>query len=255
MHPDAPASVGGKGDRRRRIGDLRPRVQDLEHALAGCDRALDHADPHADHAQRPDQHREVQVELEEAAGRELALDHQQPADEQDQGHAELGQEREQRLVEGAQPGHVDLPLEDRLGARGEALRLGVLLRERLHHPHADDVLLGLGGDVGDALLHVAQHGMGAARIAGRDPDDRRQDHERGQRQDRARPDQERRDRHDREHVLAHEDQAVAEEHAHDLDVGVRPRQELTRLVGVVVGVVESLQVCVGLEAQIALDSQ
>ena len=40
---------------------------------------------------------------------------------------------------------------------GEAAGLALLLRERLDDAHADDVLLGVRGDVGDALLHVLQH--------------------------------------------------------------------------------------------------
>ena len=42
----------------------------------------------------------------------------------------------------------------RATARAEAAQLALLLRERLDHAHAADVLLGLGGQLGDALLHL-----------------------------------------------------------------------------------------------------
>ena len=103
----------------------------------------------------------------------MAVDHEQPADEDDHREGELRQEVEQRAVARLDARRVELALEDPLVASGEALALGVLLREGLDDAHADDRLLGLGRDVGDALLDVAQHRVRAARIARRDDRDRR----------------------------------------------------------------------------------
>ena len=151
------AAAGRKLQRRRRIGDLGALVEDLEDALARGDGALVLPDPHADHAQRPDQDREVEVVGDEAAQREMAVDHEQAADEDDHREGELRQEVEQRAVARLDPRRVELALEHPLVAHGEALTLGVLLREGLDDAHSDDRLLRLRRDIGDALLDVAQH--------------------------------------------------------------------------------------------------
>ena len=144
-------------------------------------------------------------------------------------------------------------MEDGLRAAREALDLAILLRERLDHAHADDRLLGLRRDVGDALLHVAQDRERAPRVARRHPDHQRREHERGERERRARPDQEH-DHGDHERdVLRDEDQAVAEEHADRGHVGRRPAQQLARLVVVVVVLLERQQVAVDAGAQVVLD--
>ena len=78
--------------------------------------ALVLADPHADHPQRPDQQREVEVVGEEPAGRELPVDHEQAAGEDDRREGELRQEVEQRAVARLDAGGVELALEHALGA-------------------------------------------------------------------------------------------------------------------------------------------
>ena len=188
------AAAGRQLARAWRIGDVGGLVEHLEDALARGDGALVLADPHADHAQRPDQQREVEVVGDEAAERELAVDHEQAAGEDDHGEGELGQEVEQRAVARLDARGVELALEDALGALGEARALGVLLREGLDDAHADDRLLGLGRDVGDALLDVAQHRVRAAGVAGRHDRDRRQQDERDQRELPARDQEQRRTR-------------------------------------------------------------
>ena len=171
------AAAGRKLHGRRRIGDLGVLVEHLEDALAGGHGALVLPDPHADHAQRPDQDREVEVVGDEAAQREMAVDHEQAADEDDHREGELRQEVEQRAVARLDARGVELALEHPLVAPGEALTLGVLLREGLDDAHSDDRLLRLRRDVGDALLDVTQHRVGSPRIARRDDRDGRQQHE------------------------------------------------------------------------------
>ena len=165
--------------------------------------------------------------------RELPVDHEQAAGEDDHREGELRQEVEQRAVARLDARGVELALEHPLGALGEARGLGVLLREGLDDAHADDRLLGLRRDVGDALLDVAQHGMRAARVARRDDGDRRQQHERDQRELPARDQEQHGGGDQRRAVLRDEDEAVAEEHAHGADVARRAREQLARLVLVV----------------------
>ena len=50
-------------------------------------------------------------------------------------------------------------------ARAEARELALLARERLHDAHAADVLLDVGGQLGDALLDLLQRGPRAAPVA------------------------------------------------------------------------------------------
>ena len=199
--------------------------------------------------------REVEVVGDEAAEREAVIDHEQPADEDDHGEGELREEIEQRAVAGLDARRVELALEHALGALGEARGLGVLLREGLDDAHADDRLLGLRRDVGDALLDVAQHGMRAARVARGDDRDRRQQDERDQRELPARDDEQRSGGDQRGAVLRDEDEPVAEEHAHGADVARRAREQLAGLVLVVEAERHPLQVRVERLAQVVLDVQ
>ena len=128
----------------------------LEDALARGGRALRLADPHAERAQRHHEHREVEVERDEAAGRERAVRDHARADEQHGGLREQRHERDQRHVGRALAVRAQRLLEDALGAAVELRLLGRLLRERLDDVDADDVLLGDRRDVGELLLHVAQ---------------------------------------------------------------------------------------------------
>ncbi len=185
----------------------------------------------------------------------MAVDHEQAADEDDHRKGELREEIEQRAVARLDARGVELALEDALGEIGEAPGLGVLLGERLDDADADDRFLRTRGDVGDALLDVAQHGVGAARVARGDDRDRRQQHERDQRELPARDHEQRGGGDQRCAVLRDEDEAVAEEHAHGADVARRARQQLAGLVLVVEPERHALQVRVERLAQVVLDVQ
>ena len=56
----------------------------------------------------------------------------------------------------------------------------MLARERLHDAHAGDVLLGVGGQLGDPLLHLLDRGARAAAVAVGDEDDERHRRQRDQ---------------------------------------------------------------------------
>ena len=105
-----------------------------------------------------------------------------PAEEEDRREAELGQEADERVVEGLQARRDHRLVEDAPDAAAEALELALLAREGLHDAHAADVLLDVGGELGDPLLDLLQRRARAPPVArGDDDDDRHRDErERGQ---------------------------------------------------------------------------
>ena len=215
------AAAGRQLDRVRPLGDLLRLVHDLEDPLARGSRALRLADPHAERAQRHHQHAEVEVESDEAADRERAARHHPRADEQ---HCALGEERyprDERHVHRPLPVGLQRLPEDVLGARMELRRLLRLLGERLHHVDAHDVLLGDGRDVGQLLLHLTQGRVGEVAVAVGEGDEHGRDRQRDQRELPLEDEQHRGHRDDGQDVLEEEDQAVAEEEAHALQVDRR----------------------------------
>ena len=72
------------------VGDLLGLVDHLEEPLARGGRTLGLADPHAEHPQRHHEHHQQQVEGEEAADRELALDDVVPAASSTPAWASIG---------------------------------------------------------------------------------------------------------------------------------------------------------------------
>ena len=137
----------------------------------------------------------------------------------------------------------------------EPLELALLLRERLDHPHSRDVLLGVGGQLGDPLLGLTQRGLRVLAVAVGDQHDERH----GRQRQRGEPRLEHEHRHpgerDREHRLADEDEAVAEEEAHRLEVDGGARHQLARLLAVEEAELETLKLLVERVAQVVLDAQ
>jgi hypothetical protein len=123
-------------------------------------------------------------------------------------------------------------VEDAPGGAVEAAQLAVLLGECLDHPDPADVLLGLRGQLGDALLDLLAGWPVEASVAERDPDHERHRRERDQGQPRIQHDHHGGGDHDRERRLEDEDQAVAEEEAHRLEVDRGSRHQLAGLLGV-----------------------
>ena len=165
--------------------------------------------------------------------RQRAVHDHPPADEQHRPLREQGQEREQWHIERTLAVGRDALPEDRLRPVLELLLLGLLLRERLDDVDADDVLLGDGRHVGELLLHVSQGRVCDVAVAVGEDDEHRSDRERDQRELPLEDEQDHGHRDDREDVLEEEDQAVAEEEAHRLQVDRRTRHQLAGLVPVV----------------------
>src|SRR6266487_1979285 len=176
----------------------------------------------------------------------------------DEQHCRLSDERhprDQGDVEGALPVRLDRLVEDRLGTGPELLALARLLCERLDDVDADDVLLGDGGDVGELLLDLAQSRVRDVAVAVCEDDQYRRDRERDQSQLPLEEEQHPGDEDDREDVLEEEDQAVAEEEAHALEVDGRPRHQLAGLVAVVEAEREPDEACIEALAQVHLDRE
>ena len=157
-----PAGSGGASARR---DDRRLAVEHLEDARAGGGRALGRAEHVAERPHRAGQHQHVAVEGGEDGDVDRAVDRRAPADEQDRGEAEVGEEADQRRVARLQPRRVHRLLEDAAGLVAEALELQLLARERLHDAHAGDVLLRDRGQLGDPLLDLLHRGARAAAVA------------------------------------------------------------------------------------------
>ena len=239
----------------RLLRDLLGLVHDLEDPLAGRGRALGLADPHPEHAERHDEHDDEDVEEEERPEVERPVRDHPAADEEDARLHDQRQEREQGHVERALLVRVDAAVEDPLGAVGELVELVPLLRERLDDVDADDVLLGDGGDVRHLLLHVSQDRMGDARVAVRDDHDQRRDRGRDEREAPVDDEHDRGGRDDREDVLEEEDEPVAQEEAHRLEVDRRAREELAGLVSVVEAERQAEELRVERVAHVELDAE
>src|SRR5581483_9285489 len=110
-------------DRTRPVRDLLRLVDDLEDPLAGRGRALRLPDPHAERAQRHDEHPQVEVERDEAAGRQGAMRHHPRADEQHRRLHEERHERDQRHVGRALPVRLHGLQEDGIAPLAELLFL------------------------------------------------------------------------------------------------------------------------------------
>jgi hypothetical protein len=238
-----------------RGGQARRAVEHLEQPRARRRRALGQPERDPELAHRPDQHQQVGVEGGEVAQRQRPVHHLAPADEQDDGQAEVRQEADERVVEGAQPRGRHVLVEHARDRAAEAAHLALLGGEGLDHAHAGDVLLDVGRQLGDPLLDLLQRGPRAPPVAGGDEDDERD----GGEGERAQLGLEREHRHrgeeDRERALGDEHEPVAEEEAHGLQIDGRARHQLSGLLAREEAQLELLQVGVDDVAQVDLDGE
>ena len=249
------AAARRQADRVGPVGDLFRLVHDLEDPLAGGRRALGLADPHSERAQRHHEHAQIEVEGDEAADGELSARHHPGTDQQHRGLRQHRHPRDERDVERPLPVRPHRLTEHLLRARVELGRFLRLLRERLDHVDADDVLLGHRRDVRQLLLHVAERRVGdvAVTVGKRDQDRHHREHD--QRELPLEEEQHHGHRDHREHVLEEEDQPVAEEEADALQVDGRPRHQLAGLMAVVEAEGEPNEVRIEPLAHVHLDRQ
>ena len=221
----------------------------------GRGRALGGAQHVPERPHRRDQHQQIRVERGELPDRQRSVDHVAPADQQDQGQAEVRQEADQRRVPRLDPRREHLLVEHPRHRVLEAAELALLLGERLDHADAGHVLLGLRGQLGDPLLRLLNRRPRPAAVQPRDHDHERHRRERQRRQRRL--EREHRDRRepDRQDRLGDEDQAVPEEEADRLQVDGGARHQLPGLLAVEERELERLQGRVQRLAQVDFDGQ
>jgi hypothetical protein len=233
---------GGQRRRAGRRADRRLAVEQLEDPGARRGRALGQAEREAERAHRPEQHEQQHVEGGEVAERQLAVDHPAPAEQQDRGEPELGEEGDERRVERPDARRDHRLVEDAGHRAGEPLTLALLACERLDDAYAGDVLLGLGGQLGDALLDLLQRRARPASEPRGGQHHERHGDERDRREDGIDEEHRRGGEEDRQRRLEDEDEAVAEEEADRLQVDGGARHELTGLLAVEEPELERLQV-------------
>ena len=187
--------------------------------------------------------------------RERARDDHAAGDEQHRALRDKRQEGQQRDVEGPLPVRREGLLEDGVGGARELVQAVLLLREGLHDVDADDALLRDRRDVRELLLYVAEDRLRDLAVAVRDEHDRGRDRERDERELPAVDEEDDRDDDDRHDVLGEEDQPVAEEEPHRLQINRRPRHELPRLAPVVEAEREAQEVPVELVPEVVLDAE
>jgi hypothetical protein len=239
----------------RRGLQLRLAVEQLEQAAARGRRALGEAERDAERAHRRDQHQQVRVEGREVAGGEVLVDDPAAADDEDRGEAEVRQEPDEGLIEGAQAVGVHRLVEHPGHRMAEAQELARLGGERLHHAHARDVLLGLRRQLGDALLDLLQRRPRALPVARGDHDHERHRQQRERRQRRVLGEHRHRGEQDGQPALRDPHETVAEEEADRLQVDGRARHQLPGLLAIEEAELERLQVAVETVAQVVLDGE
>ncbi len=95
----------------------------------------------------------------------MRIDDGLAAEQQHRGETKLGQEADDRVVGGLQTRGDHRLVEYARDAVAEALQLARLAREGLHDAHARDVLLGVRGELADALLDLLDGGAGTLSVA------------------------------------------------------------------------------------------
>ena len=147
-------------DRLGGVFDIVLGVEDLEDA-AGAGGGLGHQrDDKSELAQGQEQEGQVEAELLPLAEGEGAADDLSPAEVEDGGLAQVGDQEHERKQEREQSADVDPLLQLGVVARLEADLFGRFGGVRLDHPQAGQVLLQHGVDLRQALLHFAEERLG-----------------------------------------------------------------------------------------------
>ena len=137
----------------------------------------------------------------------------------------------------------------------EAGQLALLPGKGLHHPNPRDVLLRLRGQLGDPLLGLLERRARAASVAPSDQDDEWHRRKRQGREARLKREHRGRRKQDRQQRLTDEDQAVAEEEPHRLEIDRRTRHQLPCLLPIEERQLEPLELPVEPVTKILLDAQ
>ena len=144
-------------DRVLGIDDVGMDLQHLVDPLESDRGALTPGDRHAEHAQRAHEQGDVEVELDELAEREVAVDHLHAAEAEHGDQAELRHQFDRRQVLRPDPRRLDRLALDVVGLLAQLGGLHALGAEALDDPHPTDGLLDHGGEIGLLRLH-GEHG-------------------------------------------------------------------------------------------------
>ena len=225
----------------RCVDDLRLGHQHFVDPLARGDRPLRLGEDHAEHPQRPDQHHDVDVERDQAAEGQAAVDHLVAAVGEHEDQTDVRQQLERRKEDRAHAGGFDRLVVELVDLGAEPRLLHPLGAEALHDAHARDGLFDHGGDVAGLALDAHDGGMEPdAEPLGEDIE-QRQAAEREQREDRVDRDEDDRDGRDGDRVGERE-RDHHEELLDLVEVRVGAAHEVPGLRLVVVGEVQPLEV-------------
>ena len=110
-----------------------------------------------DHPQRPDQHEDVEVEGEDVADLQVAVEHLVAAVPEDRDHRDRRQEVDERHEPAAQLRRRERAVEHAVGRGLEPPDLLLLGAEALHDPDPGEALLDDARDAGELLLQRVVH--------------------------------------------------------------------------------------------------
>ena len=195
----------------------------------------------------------VEHEGEQRRERDRVVEVEVPAVAEDDGERERREEADEREVEAVQHDrlHVRLAVVER--DRAEVLRRALLAHERLHHPHAGDVLGERRRHEPEPLPHRRVR-AGRARAEERARDDHERDHDqRREREPRVEHDQQERRAAEQERALRERRDAVGDELVDRLDVVRHPADQHAGPVPLVEAERELLQVAEELLAEVGED--
>ena len=252
--PELDATLGvGQLDRVGWVVDRDRLVEHGVHACRRCAGSLGLQQQEAEHAERRLQHQDVGVEGEEGPDRDPAVDGEQTAVEQYEGHADPGQGLDEGVPVGALADRLDVGPSHVIGRPGQLVDLALLGRKRLDHPGAVDVLVDDRRQLGHAgLAHPGEGEDVVPHLLAEEENSRqrRKGHQREGYVDR----QHEGEREDEGKDAHRHDRAEREQHLDRTDVAVRPRDDFPRLGAVVVAERQPGQMPIEQRPQVGLDT-
>ena len=139
--------------------------EDLVDPLGGGGGALALGDDHPEHPQRPDEHHDVDVEADQLAQAEVAVEHLVAAVAEHRDEADVREQLEGGEERGAHAGGLHRAAVHVVGLCAQPRRLHRLGAEALHHAHPGDRLLDHRRQLGGLLLDPHHRGVEAPREA------------------------------------------------------------------------------------------
>ena len=248
---DRPGSIR-QHDRVGCVGDARADVEQLEHPLGPGSGGLAHREDQGRGADRGDQLAEVGGEGQERADAHGSAQDKATAHGEEPDQPQRGHHLQRRRVLRSEAHVADAAAVQRAGRLLHLRQLAMLLAEALHHAHADDRLIRVGGQLGLLLLRVEARRIDPCAHTKceqhEDRDDEQHDAEQRQRQPRHH-----RERQHELHGIAGEQRQEGEQLRNHRHIGVGPAHHLPLRKRVVGRWIERLEVIVDGPPQVGLD--